>query len=590
MEFMHMMTDALTIDDLPPFLEDFRELSHIASELNRPIYEGLFAESHVRTEMIKHAHQLSHIALQFLQQQNGSLENERIRVAVIGDFSSGKSSFINSLLGQEICPVNVAPSTSSITTFKYGDHESIFQIGDSEKLEKRQQREISREEYEQLVTHQGKEKKKSDATRLEFEIHYPFDGFRDIELYDTPGFNNAENNQDELITLRKCRSADVILFVFDINKGDLPADILQKVLRPLRREKPEQPMIAIVNKADTKPPGKVAEICNGIRGNNVFNQVLDYSAHEEIDAWKKIAVPALPEPILEALKKTNPCKIEVVDKGFMLTPLKPISVKKTPILKWMEEIRGQKAKLIEAKRQSNLRVYNNQVKDLLNNLSNLLKKPQRRYEKINEQNDALSMQAELLKQKPSNLERFIKESLNAAFAEALKLEETESGRFFSNDFCIDFYPDVFKKKLINTYNPDQILYPNLSESIRFLINRNASIDQLYRDLQKLIKNPSEFMFSYACPSFSMEMIYGSQKEATQARWQKIAIVVNDSWSAYQTKIDELIARIAKQLDLDTAKQTGILVTHGEAIDTFAARVSYFSHSFESRNYINLLGD
>jgi len=53
----------------------------------------------------------------FLSRHESASGRAQVTVAVVGDFSSGKSTFINALLGQDLCPVDVAPTTSSITYF-----------------------------------------------------------------------------------------------------------------------------------------------------------------------------------------------------------------------------------------------------------------------------------------------------------------------------------------------------------------------------------------------------------------------------------------------------------------------------------------
>jgi ribosome biogenesis GTPase A len=47
-------------------------------------------------------------------------ENRVIDVAVLGQFKAGKSSFLNSLIGQQILPVGVIPVTTTITRIQYG--------------------------------------------------------------------------------------------------------------------------------------------------------------------------------------------------------------------------------------------------------------------------------------------------------------------------------------------------------------------------------------------------------------------------------------------------------------------------------------
>jgi GTP-binding protein EngB required for normal cell division len=55
--------------------------------------------------------------------QNLLKQNPPIDVAILGQFKAGKSSFINSLLGQDILPVGVIPVTTTITRLQYGEFE-----------------------------------------------------------------------------------------------------------------------------------------------------------------------------------------------------------------------------------------------------------------------------------------------------------------------------------------------------------------------------------------------------------------------------------------------------------------------------------
>ncbi len=51
------------------------------------------------------------------------LENPPIDVAVLGQFKAGKSSFLNSLLGQNVLPVGAIPVTTAVTRLQYGERE-----------------------------------------------------------------------------------------------------------------------------------------------------------------------------------------------------------------------------------------------------------------------------------------------------------------------------------------------------------------------------------------------------------------------------------------------------------------------------------
>ncbi|MDM7985917.1 MAG: dynamin family protein [Smithella sp.] len=53
-------------------------------------------------------------------------ENPPIDIAVLGQFKAGKSSFLNSLLGQSVLPVGAIPVTTAITRLQYGAEEKVI--------------------------------------------------------------------------------------------------------------------------------------------------------------------------------------------------------------------------------------------------------------------------------------------------------------------------------------------------------------------------------------------------------------------------------------------------------------------------------
>ena len=54
-----------------------------------------------------------------------SLETEKIRVSVFGEFSSGKTTFLNALINENILTVAYEPTTAVPTRIRYGN---IFNI------------------------------------------------------------------------------------------------------------------------------------------------------------------------------------------------------------------------------------------------------------------------------------------------------------------------------------------------------------------------------------------------------------------------------------------------------------------------------
>lgn len=193
----------------------------------------------------------------------------KAEVAVIGDFSSGKSSFINSIIGKNLCPVGAGATTSSITTFNYSDEVKILINGD----------EISQSEYENLAKHNDPNTK---SKAYDIKYFYPFESFRNVVLYDTPGFSNAGNldngkSGDTELTMKKAKAVDVLLVVFDINQGSI-TDELKKRLLEIKNQNKDVYFIAVLNKADTKQPTAREKIKEEIIKNFEFKEIFIYSS------------------------------------------------------------------------------------------------------------------------------------------------------------------------------------------------------------------------------------------------------------------------------------------------------------------------
>ena len=111
-----------------------------------------------------------------LRQAEADLE-ELFLLVVVGEFNSGKSAFINALIGEEILPEGVTPTTASINLLRYGAQATESQAAD-------------------FVT----------------ERTYPAPFLRDISVVDTPG-TNAIIRQHETLTRTFVPRADMILFI-----------------------------------------------------------------------------------------------------------------------------------------------------------------------------------------------------------------------------------------------------------------------------------------------------------------------------------------------------------------------------------------
>jgi len=193
-----------------------------------------------------------------------------IEVAVIGNFSSGKSMFINSFLGDEVCPVDNKATTSSVTKFYFSPVEEIF-INNQKS---------NRANYVKVVRHKGV----GENTKINtIEYGYPSILFSNIILYDSPGFGNPSNKNDESETLKLFANMDVILYVIDINNGDIKSEEL-KILEKLKSDR--KMLFCILNKSDSKSPSAINKIKKQIESHNIFDDVVDYSSLNILKALK----------------------------------------------------------------------------------------------------------------------------------------------------------------------------------------------------------------------------------------------------------------------------------------------------------------
>lgn len=103
--------------------------------------------------------------------------DELFLLVVVGEYNSGKSTFINALLGDEVFAMGDLPTTRSISILRYGEAGSPQSIGDHIQL-----------------------------------YHYPLDVLRDLDIVDTPGTNSIER-MEEAITREFVPRADLVLFV-----------------------------------------------------------------------------------------------------------------------------------------------------------------------------------------------------------------------------------------------------------------------------------------------------------------------------------------------------------------------------------------
>lgn len=112
---------------------------------------------------------------------NQNYERADYRIAIIGEFSRGKSTFLNRLIGRDILPVGDLPTTAVLTRIRKGSHEQMSFI-DKDKSVSRS--ELSVENLEKYLADDGGH---DPEGVLDLQVDLPWLSSDDVVFYDTPG-------------------------------------------------------------------------------------------------------------------------------------------------------------------------------------------------------------------------------------------------------------------------------------------------------------------------------------------------------------------------------------------------------------------
>jgi small GTP-binding protein len=176
------------------------------------------------------------------------LAEDRFNLVVLGEFNHGKSTFVNALLGEEILPVGITPTTATINHIIWSEEpraRAVLRDGGTE--------EVNPAELADWVTLDGD---RSEGIRY-VELCYPGEILRNkVTLVDTPGVNDINEARAE-ITYSYIPRADAVIFLLDstqVLKRSERAFIQQRLLRRSRDK-----LIFVLGKADLLDGEELAE-------------------------------------------------------------------------------------------------------------------------------------------------------------------------------------------------------------------------------------------------------------------------------------------------------------------------------------------
>lgn len=160
-------------------------------------------------------------------------------LVMVGEVKSGKSSFVNALLGEEICEVAPDPCTAGIQELVYGENRTQISLGDN---------------WERLTL--------------------PAEVLKKITIVDTPGTNSIIRDH-QLITEKYIPQSDMVVFVFPAKNPHTGSawDFLSLVKKDWHRK-----MVFILQQADLASPKELTvnkeRVHQYARERNVQNPVV----------------------------------------------------------------------------------------------------------------------------------------------------------------------------------------------------------------------------------------------------------------------------------------------------------------------------
>lgn len=134
------------------------------------------------------------------------IEEDTYTLVVLGEFSTGKSSFINALIGQPLLPVGITPTTSTINILKYGTPSIQVHYRDG-RTETTERLELLNDFIAQKL---------HESNEIEYvNVFQPLPFLQDrVALVDTPGLNDISATRTE-VTYQYLPQADVVFFLLD---------------------------------------------------------------------------------------------------------------------------------------------------------------------------------------------------------------------------------------------------------------------------------------------------------------------------------------------------------------------------------------
>jgi len=208
--------------------------------------------------------------------------DKNINIAIIGQFSSGKSSLLNLLLQRDCLPTGIVPVTFKPTFLRYAKEYFLrVEFEDGSDI-------IT--DIEELENYTDQRKSTKEAKNL--HIFAPVELLKQITLVDTPGLNANEN--DTLTTFKELNNIHLVIWLSLIDNAGKKSE--EEAIRA-NLELLGSHSICVLNQKDKFTPAEVENVLNYAKNvfSKYFGQIIAISCKQAKEDYEQSNFNALLE-------------------------------------------------------------------------------------------------------------------------------------------------------------------------------------------------------------------------------------------------------------------------------------------------------
>jgi small GTP-binding protein len=196
-------------------------------------------------------------------------------VTVMGEFNSGKSTFVNALIGEEVAPMGITPTTATINVLKYGAERKGRVVYHDDEV-----REVEWGDVPKLL--KGLDAAEAKRIRV-VEVLYPLETLLRVNVVDTPGLNSIHPEHEA--TARKfIAEADAVLWLFTVDQAAkaTEGEALGKIKAAGKK------ILGVINKIDRCSPEELQRIIAHVSDalGEHLETIVPFAAREALRARK----------------------------------------------------------------------------------------------------------------------------------------------------------------------------------------------------------------------------------------------------------------------------------------------------------------